>query len=257
MRPRILQRAAVLMHFDEGFANLVYDGAAAPPLTDDERALLRRVDRRAFRTDPERPLRLLAALLEEYPVSCAVVGVGALSQFFATSVFKNAIMKDRLVVDAFGDWLFARAGGVAQLELAVALARRKRRRRNPAGSAAAVARAPGVELARVPLGTLAFYAAARDALARQASQPLHEAVARGARVHAAPPSTAEDALAQEHLVASPDVAPCSEPLFALLSFAREGRSRDALVAEARALGADDDADALVDDLVKDGLLAAV
>jgi hypothetical protein len=53
------------------------------------------------------------------------------------------------------------------------------------------------------------------------------------------------------------VSTCAEPLFALLSFAREGRKRQDLVDEAARLGADDDAAAVVDDCIGDGLLAPV
>src|SRR4051794_7594880 len=102
MRPRVVQRAAVLMHFSEKFARAVHAGPVRG-VDDDERALLTRVDARAFRTDPERPLRLLAALLDEFPVSAAVVGASALPAFFASSVFENAVLKDRLIADAFGD----------------------------------------------------------------------------------------------------------------------------------------------------------
>ncbi len=253
MRPSVVQRAAVLMHFDASFADDVRAGRARG-LDDDERALLCRVDARAFRTDPERPLRLLATLIEEYPVSCAVVGAGALGAFVRSSPFRHAVMTDRLVVDAFGDWLFPRAGAVAQIELAVALARRRRRRRGMGGVDDRLARAPGVELARVPAGTLAFYARARARLAAGAAS-LQEAVARGARVEAPEPVWDEQGL--EHLLATPDVAPCAEPLFALLAYAREGRERAALVDEARQLGADEEAEALIDDLVADGLLATV
>ena len=243
MRHHLVQRAAVLMHFSPEFARRVYAGERVPLVDDEERALLCRVDARAFRTDPERPLRLLAALLEEYPVSAAVVGAPALHAFLSSSPFENAILRDRLVVDAFGDWLFARAGDVAQIELAVALARRRRARRGRG-----IARAPGVEVARTAAGTLAFYA---RALASLGARP-HEAVARGGRVEA-PPEPAE----REHvLVAGAEVSLCGEALFSLLSWAREGRERAALVDEARRLGADDEAAALVDDLVKDGLLAS-
>ena len=249
MRPRVVQRAAVLMHFSPKFARAVHAGPVRG-LVDDERALLTRVDGRAFRTDPERALRLIAALLEEYPVSAAVVGAGALPAFIESSVFENAVLRDRLVADAFGDWLFARAGAVAHLELAVALARRRRRRRGDPGE---LARGAGVEIARVPAGTLAHFVAAREALGANA----HESVARGARVAPAP-----DASAMEHVLvvdgpAGPDLATCAEPLASLLAFAREGRARAHVVDEAERLGAGDDAAELVDELLSDGLLTVL
>lgn len=266
MRPEIVQRAAVLLHFDPGFAEALHDRERPLPgwLAPDEAALLRRADPRAFRTDPERALRLLAALLEEYPVSCALLGREALPAFISSSLFHNAVVRGRLVVDAFGDWLLPRAGGAAQLEHAIALARRRRRRRG-----AGIARAPGVELVRVPAGTLRFYAEAR----RQLGPSPRDAVAHGARLESAPdmegleellveqgpvrgPALAEERLeALEALEAGPSVAPCAAALFSLLSFAREGRPRDLLVDEARRLGADDEAHEVVTELIDAGLLA--
>ena len=251
MRPRVVQRACVLMHFDECFARDIY-AAGAAWLRDDELALLRAVDPRAFRTDPERPLRLLAGLLEEYPVSAAVVGVEALHAFIGSAPFRHAVLRDRLVADAFGDWLFARAGAIAHIELGRAMARRRRHRRGTG-----IARAPGVELARGPAGTLACYV---DALARLGER-AHDKVAAGARVDApdAPAVSADDdAPGQEHiLVVHGAVSLCSEPLFALLSWARDGKARDAVVHEAARLGADEDAAELVADLCDEGLIASV
>lgn len=253
MRPEVVQHACVLLHFDERFAAGLFDVSRPPPswLHDDEVALLRRVDPRAFRTDPERPLRLLAALLEEYPVSCALVGRARLPEFFSSTLFHAAVTRGRLVVDAFGDWLLPRAHGAAQLELAIALSRRRRRRRG-----LGLARAPGVELARVPAGTLAFYVEARDRLG-----PLpHEAVARGASLVEPPPRPGLEELLVELSPGpgeegrGPAVAPCAAALFSLLAYAREGRARDDLIEEARRLGAGDDATDVVDGLVDDGLL---
>ena len=257
MRPDVVQRVAVLMHFDAAFAREVFGAAHHSALADDELALLQRVDPRAFRTDPERPVRLLAALLEEFPVSCAILGAPALGAFTSSSLFRNAILRGRLVADAFGDWLFARVGGPAQLELATALARRRRRRRAPphgreAGVGALWARAPGVELAKVPAGTLAFFVDARARLGPRA----HEAVAAGARAHAPPHAGLEELLVVDG-ADGPDIAPCASALFSLLSFARDGRTRAELVTEAARLGADDDAAGVVDDLVADALLAPV
>jgi hypothetical protein len=78
-------------------------------------------------------------------------------------------------------------------------------------------------------------------------------VANGARVT---PPRDEDG-AHFVLVDHGAIATCAEPLHALLSFARAPQPKGAVVDEARRLGADDDAAELVDDLVKDGLLAVV
>src|SRR4051812_29820809 len=98
MRPDVVQRVVVLLHFDEQLAADLYAGnnVAGVRLDDDERAPVTRVDRRAYRTDPERGLRLIAALLDEYPVSAAVVGASQLPAFLSSSPFRNAVLRDRL-----------------------------------------------------------------------------------------------------------------------------------------------------------------
>jgi hypothetical protein len=255
MRPHVVQSAALLCHFDESFAKDLYAGLTPTWMTHDEAALVKRTDPRAFRTDPERPLRLLAALLEEFPVSCAIVGRKALPAFVSSALFRGGVVKGRLVVDAFGDWLLPRAGATALLELAIALSRRRRPRRSRVDGG--LARAPGVELARVPEGTLAHYAQAR---ARLGDKP-HEAVAHGRRVDAGPAAEPTAPAMEELLVEDgpegPGVSTCAAALYSLLAYAREGRARDDLVEEARRLGADDEAAEVVDGLVADGLLAPV
>lgn len=249
MRPGVVQRTAVLLSFHAPLVDELHGKRTLPWLHNDEAALLLRTDARAWRTDPLRSTRLLATLLEELPVSCAVVGVDVVRGFFASKPFQHAVLHDRLIVDALGDWLLPRAGAVAQLEQAVALAQRKRPRRR-LRHVGDLARAPGVEVVRVAEGTLNFLARAHAALG---AKP-HDAVANGARVDA-PPEPMHGAL--EHvLVVGGALSTCAEPLFALLSFARDGRARGAVIDEARRLGADDDAEELVDDLVDDGLLCA-
>jgi hypothetical protein len=260
----VVQRTIVLLTFDPRVVAALHAHRGLPWLRDDEAALLLRVDARAFRTDPLREARLFAALLEELPVSCAIAGVDVARGFFRSQPFQHAILTDRLVVDAFGDWLLPRAGGTAQLEQAIALARRRRPRRWHGGPDE-WARAPGVELARVPAGTLASFASARASLTAQAGVhgTVHELVAGGVRV-----ATPDDGPGLEHVLvvdvagsthqdggAGPSCATCADALFALLSFARDGRSRAALEDEARRLGADDEAAALIDDLAGEGLLA--
>ena len=57
MNPRALQQAIVRMMFDPAFAAAVHGRRALPGLAEDERALLRGVDRRAFATDRFRRAR--------------------------------------------------------------------------------------------------------------------------------------------------------------------------------------------------------
>lgn len=251
MRPVVVQRTVVLLSIHTKLMDDLVAHGTLPWLHDDEAALLRAVDPRAFRADPLRATRMLANLIEEMPVTCAVVGVDVARGFFASKPFQHTILHARLLMDAFGDWLLPRAGAVALVEQAICMARRMRsRRRAPQVDSShdpVIGRAPGVEVARVAQGTVAFLAEARARL----GDP-HEAVARGARVTA--PIEPVGGPLEHVLVVGSEVSTCAEPLYALLSFARDERTRTAMIEEARQLGADDDAASLVDDLVRDGLL---
>ena len=83
MNPRALQQAIVRMMFDPAFAAAVHGRRALPGLAEDERALLRGVDRRAFATDHFRRARAVQALVEEYPVSAAAIGLAAVDAFLS------------------------------------------------------------------------------------------------------------------------------------------------------------------------------
>jgi hypothetical protein len=186
------------------------------------------VDPRAFLVDPERRFRVLAALIEEYVVSCAVFGAGGLSRFFDADAFLTVLDERTPLAFAFGAWLEPSVGDVAVLERAVARARRRR------AAAAVVAR-----------GTLDHWSAAR-------AQLTAEAVARGARYQRAPTSTEREHL----LVHDGSIAHASEEVCALVQFAEQPRSREELIERARALGAGGDAADVVDELVRDGVLHA-
>jgi hypothetical protein len=250
---RRLARWAVCMHYDRAFAVDVVGGrvdAAALGVAPAAAQLLRDVDARAFQADDERAARTLAALLDEAPVSAAVVGRAGLLGFFASALFRSAVVEGRLLVEAFCDWLESCAGPTARLERAVALARRQRAQACPPGS---VVRCAGVDVVALPAGTFAHWAAARASLGGDAAQ-LAAAVAHGARV--AP--VVVDGSEPEHVLidAAGGVAPCAEGLASLLRAAGAPTGRAALTETAAALGAGDEAAVVIDELIAEGLLAA-
>ncbi len=252
-----LQRVAVRMLFDAAFADAVYRDAdaalAGVPLTAAERGWLRRPDRRAWGADPLRRWRALTGLLEEYPVTGALVhrrhgDLATLDAFFSSPAFHACIQSRGSLALCFGDFAAGhadpRARAAARLERAVA---RVRRPRPAAGEL--VAAAEGVT---VPAGALAMY----EALAPRV--PGVEAVVDP---RALPPALPSIGPGEEHLVAerTPDggvgLGEASAPLVALLEAAREGARREDLLALARRHGCDAGEDAeVVDGLIEEGLL---
>jgi hypothetical protein len=218
MNHHAIQSACVLLHFgvprDKAFAQL----------STQERALFDSIDPRAFKTDPERRFRALTALLDEFPVSCAIVGVTALEQFFESQNFFDVVHKRVSMALAFGEWIDA--GEIAKLELAIAKARRRR-----------------VAAVVVSAGTLEHWNVSRASVSA-------ESIARGARIQRAQ-VTSEN----EHLLIEGDaISVVSDALCLLVEYAETPRTRAELVAKAKDLGAGDDADDVVDGLIRDGLI---
>ncbi|MCC6623088.1 MAG: hypothetical protein IT385_17655 [Deltaproteobacteria bacterium] len=91
-------RDRVVSEPDAALAGLDLDGV--------ERAMLARVDARAWRLDPHRPWRVLTALIAELPVTVALVGAPQrLDRFFASERFHRAIRAREALAIAFADWL--------------------------------------------------------------------------------------------------------------------------------------------------------
>ncbi len=246
---RSLQRVIVRMLYDPPFVERVYGGEPLPELSPRERALLVAVDRRAWGTDPLRRARTLTALLEEFPASAALAGVERLDAFFSSADFHRAIQGRQSLARAFAGWLLPMAGPVATLEGALAAGRRDRA--PPAGSG--LVRAPGVRVLRCPGGTLARYQAVRG---RLGADPLRTLTSGGLRLGSLPPLAGEEILLLERDGAGGARAgEIPEALAHLVERAGRPTPREALLAEARALGADpgDDAE-IVDGLVGDGVL---
>jgi hypothetical protein len=213
---------------------------AGVDLTATERAWVTAPPPAAWRTDPARPARVLAALAEEYPATMAVAASYG-GGFFQSPEFHTAVQERGSLALAFGDYLvrapIAAARVLAPLERAVAVVRRA------AASAAdgAVVRvrlSPRARVFYVPAGALDLLAAIRAGHAPGAWGPEEEPV-----LVVAP-------LAGEVTLESLEPA-----LAALLLRAAEGVSRAALADEARRHGAAPGEDAeIIDRLLADGLL---
>ena len=219
----------------------VEQALAGVDLTARERGWLLQQPPAAWRADPARPARVLAALAEEFPATVARATVRA-AAFLRAPEFHRAVQERGSLALAFGDHLAAasepRIVALARLERAVAEVRRAPRA--PAASPAGRLRlSPRAVVLRFPAGALALLEAARRGEAGGELGAGEEVV-----LVARAPGTDEVTL--EAL----------EPaLAALLTGAVGGCHRDMLLAEARFHGADAGEDAeIVDRLVADGLL---
>jgi len=215
---------------------------AGADLSLEERTWLVAVPAAAWRTDPDRPHRVLAALRDEYAASTALAPAHA-ERFFRSTHFHGAIQNDRgSLAIAFGlhmaDGADARVVALARLELATAAVRRVPRRVAPS-----------------PPGSLRLTPTARVVRARGGTAELLAAVRAG---NAPPPlRTGEEPFL---VVRTPDthavtVEGLEEGLATLLEGAAMALPRAELESLARSLGASiDEAVQVVERLVADGLL---
>ncbi|MCX4246591.1 hypothetical protein [Paraliomyxa miuraensis] len=250
LEPRRVQHALVCMLFDPAYAAMVRGSAKLPELSVRERALLREVDPRALRSDPHRLARAVHALIDEYPVSAAVLGVAKVETFFASEAFRAGIRERKAMALTFGQWLGDRARGVGCLEHAMALLRRPLPA--PKGELDCPPRFRGL---LVPAGTLAFTSSVRARLGHDPVELL--AQRREPWGERAPRKGTEPLLVERREDGSIDLGTASEPLVRLMRFAEGGRRRAEVEAEAIRRGAEPaEAGELIDELIADGLLCA-
>lgn len=249
--PRRVQAALVCMHFDPAYAAEVRGARPLAELAPRERALLRDLDPRALATDHYRRARAVQALLDEYPVSAAVLGVPAVDAFFSTPAFRACVFEPGSMALAFGTWLGHQADGPGQIEAAIARVRRPSPAPGPG-----IACAPRLAPLLAPEGSLAFYEATRAALG---PDPVAALAAAGLPTREPPPRSQrrEALLVEADAAGAIALGGASEPLVRLLLFAARARPRDALAREAVRLGAaPGEAAELLDSLLAEGLLVA-
>ena len=191
MSARALQRVAVRMLYDEPFLDRVYDDVDAATancdLSPHERTWLTTPDRRAWTVDPLRRSRSLAALVEEFAVSVALLvrttrdATALLDSFFSSDTFHEGMQRGDSLAQIFADWFVDRTiyRDVVQLEAALARVRRVYESGSASGTAGAevspdstVFLARGVEVLEVVAGTAEGFGAALAALR---TRPVAEA----------------------------------------------------------------------------------
>ncbi len=295
-RPQVVAHAVVSMLHDPAYCAAVFSPARLPELRPSERALLRNIDPRAFATDEHRRARILAAVVDEFPVSAAVLGLPALDAFLSSSEFKQCIRHRGTLTGAFSNWLGKRAGDIGPLEAAVADLRRTMadwsithtKARSPTAEEisedpaerlqtpvlrssardAKISSAPDPLLSHPPSlrplrvleGTLAWYEATRASLE---PTPLASLAGQPPRAGAPRQQAHKKPLPHEGLLLEWQagevmLGTASLALVRLLEYATPGRARAALERYASQCGATaHEAPEVIDDLVAQGLLIPV
>jgi len=246
--PQRVQQALVCMLFDPSYEARIrgdepVDGIAAP-----ERELLKKLDPRALRTDSMRRPRAVQAILEEYPVSAALIGIPTVDAYFASTNFREAVFNRGSMALAFADYLGDRARGIGRIEAAMA---RVRRPRNIV--ATGIGCSPRVVPVIAPRGSLAWY---QEGRARLGAAPLQALAELPRPWRRRPPRGGAEFLlvegAEDGAIA---IGGASEPLVRLLLAAADPGPKSSLVDAACRLGAEPaEAEELLDDLLGDSLL---
>ena len=240
-----LRRVAIRLLYDPDLVDRLYADPAGAlvgvELSPDELTWLTAVPRPAWRTDPDRSRRLMAALHDEFPATLQLAPARA-THFFGSPQFHGAIQDRGSVAAAFGSYMAQdsdpRVGALATLEAATAAVRR---------APAAVAPSPQghrrlaayARVVRVPQGSATLLAAVRcGQAAPELDIELEDLLVLRVR-----PST------------EVTIESLSPELATVLRRAEAGASVEELVRVACALGAEDDeATGLIAQLDDDAVL---
>ncbi len=241
LRMRALQVVMLRLTVDPGFGEALYRGDPAARhvelaggpyvLTDADLALFRAVDARAWTTDVYRRTRLVQALIEEYALTTAIVGVPIVHRFFETPAFAHVLGHHGSMAEGFGDWVQTCCEGanreIARLEGTICRARRDHRPDGPG-----LVAAPGKAGVTLRAGTLAAW---QEGLATLGGQPI-QAAATGLRWTAPPLERGrEHWLIERNPAGGLGVHPLSAGVVGLMDYCRIPRSRTEVSRQARKL----------------------
>jgi hypothetical protein len=182
MSHRALNRVAIRLLHDAALVDALYAdpvrALAGAGVTPEERAWLVAVPRVAWRTDPERPLRVLGALRDEFPASFVLAPTRA-GGFFGSAHFHAAVQERGSLALAFGAHMGEDANihvaAVARLETATATVRRAPTHVPPSPSGR-LRLTPAARVVRIPGNGAALLAAVRDGRTWPRLDPIDDVV---------------------------------------------------------------------------------
>ena len=262
MSHHALQQALVIALHDESFVVAMHaepEATLAPlGLEARERAQLRAVDRRAFRTDPLRRRRLLRTLAEELKVSTTLLlwetrSAASVEAFFASRFFRAAVVGRAPLAPAFGEFLASlpsrtpQLADIIRLETTTARCRRDRHRAPAPGTALA----PGVAVDAFDAGTVEAMQRVERWLFELGLMPQLAFCADGPPLPSLPPPGGTAHLLFTPTLTGVSLTPIDDDLHQVLAVFREPRP-DPAAALPRMPAAG--VRAMVASLIEDGLL---
>ena len=277
MSTRSLQRVAVRMLYDQVFLDRVYQDVGAATrdcgLTQIEQGWLQAPDRRAWRVDPLRRSRSLAALIEEFAVSVAMfarAGTDAaprLDSFFSSREFHAGMQRGASLAAIFTGWFETKLDEPTRdlLHLEASLARVRREFEAGLGSptpvafdtAATFCLSPAVEVLELAQGTVARFSSVLGELRRGgvAQRAMDAAVS----VPATPPAPDErEGVLVDGRHEDPRLEILSVELASVLSAASEPAGFAEFARRAAVHGADDeDCRSILSSFSEDGIVRVV
>ena len=268
-----LQRVAVRMLLDPSFAAAVFkapeESLSGLTLSAEERSWLTQSDHRAWQLDPMRRTRTLQALLEEFPVSAALVfacdgDARRLDAFLSSKEMHEAIQSRGRLNHAFGVYLMTLSikGTPSVIQIEAALAR-CRLPPDPVAPSAPLMLSHGHLVLPLPEGSLEHYVTNLKALqahaTRLATSLLAALLSDTLELPRTEPPQGEETcyLLIEPSPTGPGIGEVSAPLGMLLLRAQEGATRHTLERVAEELGAEgQEARELIDELIAEGLITS-
>jgi hypothetical protein len=167
MSHTVLRRVAIRLLHDPAFVEALHDDPARAlanvDLSSEEQRWLVRVPRAAWRADPDRPDRVLAALRDEFPATVGLAPTRA-AGFLRSKEFHAAVQERGSLAVAFGTYMAGdadrRVTTIARLESAVASVRRAPNHVAPSRDGR-LRLVPSARIVRVPAGAAELLAAVR------------------------------------------------------------------------------------------------
>jgi hypothetical protein len=217
------------------------------PLSAAEQQLLKAPDRRVWQLDAHRRARLLHAVMEEYFVSVAVLGIDRFDAFFSSDAFQKCMAPTGSMALACGAFV-APQEPLVQLELAIAQCRRAEPQSPEAGK---LQTAAGVIRLKVPEGTLALYQQIRAELG---PDPLPRLI-HGYRAKRPKTAKNKEFLAVVPSEDGPVVQELGEAIFDILQYMSQVRSPQDVYKALEKMGAEAaDCSEIIEGLRADGLV---